>query len=74
MSSSLLTSDLCERVKTLQEDFDTVELAPGIKQIVALLINQLSGICCSGKKLTVLYEFKLKTYFYEVCLYNRIMQ
>ena len=49
-------NELCERVKKLQSSYDTLDLDEGIKQITGLLINQLSSVCCSGKKLEVLYE------------------
>lgn len=47
---------LCAYVKRLQAKYQTLNLKEGTKEITALLINQLSTVCCSGKKLEILYE------------------
>jgi len=47
---------LCSYVKRLQAKYQKLNLKDGTKEITALLINQLSTVCCSGKKLEILYE------------------
>ena len=47
---------LCAYVKRLQAKYQKLNLKEGTKEITALLINQLSTVCCSGKKLEILYE------------------
>ena len=48
--------ELCELVKRLQSNYDSLDLDSGTKQITGLLISQLSAVCCSGKKLEILYQ------------------
>lgn len=52
---TLLTT-LCEQIKDLQASFSVVNLEAGTRQITDLMINQLASICCSGKKLKVMYD------------------
>ncbi|WGH74155.1 hypothetical protein P8625_08475 [Tenacibaculum tangerinum] len=47
-------AELCKRVKRLQATYSGTSLQPSTKQILGLLINQLSIVCCSGKKLETL--------------------
>lgn len=54
-------AQLCERVKRLQAKYNSTSLKSTTKQLLGLLINQLSIICCSGKKLeTLLDEIKTR--------------
>ncbi|MGJ8744940.1 hypothetical protein [Polaribacter sp.] len=50
----LTIKELCVYVKELQANYQSKEIEEGSKQIVGLLINQLSTVCCSGKKLELL--------------------
>ncbi|WP_435261407.1 hypothetical protein [Tenacibaculum sp. nBUS_03] len=50
----LTIEELCKQVKTLQTKYNSTSLKLSIKQILGLLINQLSIVCCSGKKLETL--------------------
>ncbi|WP_431166554.1 hypothetical protein [Tenacibaculum halocynthiae] len=50
----LTIEELCKQVKTLQAKYNSTSLKLTIKQILGLLINQLSIVCCSGKKLETL--------------------
>ncbi|MBL4605391.1 MAG: hypothetical protein JKY02_06975, partial [Flavobacteriaceae bacterium] len=50
----LTIEELCKYVKKLQTKYQSVKIKDGSKQIVGLLINQLSTVCCSGKKLELL--------------------
>ena len=57
LSTYKLTIDqLCKRVKALQAKYQTTTVKEGSKQILGLLINQLSTVCCSGKKLEILLK------------------
>ena len=47
---------VCRLVKQLKSKYQRTELDPIFKNIVGLLINQLSGVCCSGEKLRILLE------------------
>ncbi|MCF6350624.1 MAG: hypothetical protein L3J23_06275 [Flavobacteriaceae bacterium] len=52
-----LTIDaLCKKVKTLQARYQTRNIKNGSKEILGLLINQMSTVCCSGKKLEILLD------------------
>lgn len=53
-SYQLTIVELCKYVKTLQTKYQSINIQDGSKQIVGLLINQLSTVCCSGKKLELL--------------------
>ncbi|MFY0630371.1 MAG: hypothetical protein JXR05_08315 [Flavobacteriaceae bacterium] len=50
----LTIEELCRYVKKLQTKYQSVKIKDGSKQIIGLLINQLSTVCCSGKKLELL--------------------
>ncbi|WP_452602800.1 hypothetical protein [Pontimicrobium sp. MEBiC06410] len=52
----LTIDQLCKRVKDLQAKYQTTKIKEGSKQILGLIINQLSTVCCSGKKLEILLE------------------
>ncbi len=52
----LSLSDLCALVKKLKASYNSTNLADGLKAFIGLLINQLSTVCCSGKKLETLLE------------------
>ena len=52
----LSLSDLCALVKRLKAGYNSTKLADGLKAFIGLLINQLSTVCCSGKKLETLLE------------------
>ncbi|MFD0861699.1 hypothetical protein ACFQ1M_05740 [Sungkyunkwania multivorans] len=45
---------LCATVKRLKATYQTAEIDDTLKDILGLLINQLSTVCCSGKKLEIL--------------------
>ena len=45
---------LCELVKKLKAKYQSTQLSVELKSFMGLLINQLSTVCCSGKKLEVL--------------------
>lgn len=53
-SYKLTIEELCKRVKNLQAKYNSTSLELSTKQILGLLINQLSIVCCSGKKLETL--------------------
>ncbi len=55
-SYNLTLGQLCKRVQQLKADYQKVELDQNLKTTIAVLINQLSAVCCSGKKLEVLHE------------------
>ncbi|AZJ34844.1 hypothetical protein [Tenacibaculum singaporense] len=50
----LTIAELCKKVKSLQAKYNSTTLELSTKQILGLLINQLSIVCCSGKKLETL--------------------
>lgn len=52
----LSLSDLCKLVKKLKAGYQSVSLNTGLRAFIGLLINQLSTVCCSGKKLEILLE------------------
>jgi hypothetical protein len=52
----LTIDELCNRVKTLQTKYQSRRIKQGSKEILGLVINQMSTVCCSGKKLEVLLE------------------
>ena len=54
VSYKLTIEKLCQQVKKLQARYNATTLALTTKQILGLLINQLSIVCCSGKKLETL--------------------
>ncbi len=53
-SYKLTIEQLCKQVKKLQTKYTSTTLELTTKQILGLLINQLSIVCCSGKKLETL--------------------
>lgn len=52
----LTMDDLCTRVKRMKASYQTTKLSTELKSFMGLLINQLSNVCCSGKKLQILLE------------------
>jgi len=48
--------DLCARVKRMKASYQTTKLSTEMKAFMGILINQLSNVCCSGKKLQILLE------------------
>ena len=52
----LTIDELCKRIKSLQTKYQSRKIKEGSKQILGLLINQMSTVCCSGKKLEILLE------------------
>ncbi len=52
----LSLSQLCSLVKKLKANYQSTTLSVAIRAFLGLLINQLSSVCCSGKKLEVLLE------------------
>ncbi|MEN8115384.1 MAG: PKD domain-containing protein [Bacteroidota bacterium] len=52
----LSLAQLCELVKKLKAGYQSVNLSVGLRAFIGLLINQLSTVCCSGKKLEILLE------------------
>lgn len=52
----LTLEELCKRVKIMKNRYQQIELSQSLKLFMDLLINQLSQVCCSGKKLEVLYK------------------
>ena len=57
ISAYKLTMDeLCARVKRMKASYQTTKLSTELKSFMGLLINQLSNVCCSGKKLQILLE------------------
>lgn len=49
-------ANLCALVKKMKASYQTVELSVGLKAFIGIFINQLSIVCCSGKKLQILLE------------------
>ena len=54
VSYKLTIDKLCQQVKKLQAKYNGTSLELSTKQILGLMINQLSIVCCSGKKLETL--------------------
>jgi len=52
----LTLEELCARVKLMKNRYQNIELTQSLKLFMDLLINQLSFVCCSGKKLEILFE------------------
>ncbi len=52
----LSLSQLCSLVKKLKTRYQSTKLSVGLQAFTGLLINQLSNVCCSGKKLEVLLD------------------
>jgi len=52
----LTMDDLCTRIKRMKATYQTTKLTTELKAFMGLLINQLSNVCCSGKKLQILLE------------------
>ncbi|NQU52327.1 MAG: PKD domain-containing protein [Bacteroidetes bacterium] len=49
-------SNLCALVKKMKASYQKVDLSIGLKAFIGIFINQLSIVCCSGKKLQILLE------------------
>jgi hypothetical protein len=57
LSTYKLTIDrLCKLVKKLQSRYQTLSLTDDTKTFMGLLVNQLSSVCCSSKKLEILAD------------------
>ncbi|QIA08475.1 PKD domain-containing protein [Draconibacterium halophilum] len=52
----LSLTQLCSLVKKLKAKYQSTKLSVGLQSFTGLLINQLSTVCCSGKKLEVLLD------------------
>lgn len=52
----LSLTQLCSLVKKLKAKYQSTKLSVGLQAFTGLLINQLSTVCCSGKKLEVLLD------------------
>jgi len=52
---TLTLGELCKRVKLMKNRYQHIELSQSLKLFMDLLINQLSQVCCSGKKLEILF-------------------
>ena len=52
----LTLEELCKRVKLMKNRYQQIELSQSMKLFMDLLINQLSHVCCSGKKIEILFE------------------
>ena len=52
----LSLNQLCSLVKKLKARYQSTKLSVGLQAFTGLLINQLSTVCCSGKKLEVLLD------------------
>lgn len=52
----LTLKELCNRVDKMKVQYQKINLSPEMKAIMNVLINHLSGICCSSKKLEILLE------------------
>ncbi|WP_347841212.1 hypothetical protein [uncultured Draconibacterium sp.] len=50
----LSLSQLCKLVQKLKASYNSTQLSTQLRAFTGLLINQLSAVCCSGKKLEVL--------------------
>ena len=50
----LTLEEVCGLVRALKVTYQTIDLDDTLKDILGLLINQLSFVCCSGEKLTIL--------------------
>lgn len=55
-SYKLTLNQLCIRVQRMKSSYQTSRLSESLKAVMALLINQLANVCCSGKKLEVLFS------------------
>lgn len=55
-SYQLTLKELCARVNRLKTEYQNKKLSSEMKAIMGVLINHLSGICCSAKKLEALLE------------------
>lgn len=52
----LTLEEVCLLVKRLKVTYQNIELGNTLKDILGLLINQLSFVCCSGEKLAILLD------------------
>ncbi|WP_299551340.1 hypothetical protein [Seonamhaeicola sp.] len=52
----LSLKDVCALVKKLQATYQSIAMEDDLKQVLGMLINQLSVVCCSEKKLKILFE------------------
>ncbi len=55
-SYTVTMKNLCNLVKVLKTGYQNIDISVGIKAILGVLINQLSTICCSAKKIKVLLD------------------
>ncbi|MFD2567831.1 hypothetical protein [Pseudotenacibaculum haliotis] len=69
----LTIDQLCTYVKNLQMKYKKVELNDGSKQIIGLLINQLSTVCCSAKKLEILLK-EIETRKKEILIQTQLSE
>ncbi|WP_430931727.1 hypothetical protein [Saccharicrinis sp. 156] len=47
---------LCDLVQKMKAAYQSLQLSVALRAFMGLLINQLSTVCCSGKKLEILLE------------------
>ncbi|WP_233377426.1 PKD domain-containing protein [Maribellus sp. CM-23] len=52
----LSLTQLCALVQKLKAGYQSTSLSVGLRAFIGLLINQLSTVCCSGKKMEVLLD------------------
>ncbi|GGG23412.1 hypothetical protein GCM10011344_25200 [Dokdonia pacifica] len=52
----LTLDEVCQLVKRFKVTYQTLDLEDTLKDILGLLINQLSFVCCSGEKLAILLD------------------
>lgn len=64
-------TDLCKKVKKLKASYPVSELSTKAKAYYSLLTNQLSNICCSAKKLELLYA-EINTRKERILLENQL--
>jgi len=55
-SYTVTMKNLCNLVKVLKTGYQTTDISADIKALLGVLINQLSTICCSAKKIEVLLD------------------
>lgn len=46
--------EICDLIDTLKEKYEGANLSDSLQNDISILINQLSGVCCSGEKLALL--------------------
>ncbi|SMO63995.1 PKD domain-containing protein [Saccharicrinis carchari] len=52
----LTLAELCDLVQKMKGAYQSVQLSVALRAFMGLLINQLSTVCCSGKKLEILLD------------------